>query len=208
VEAPHAPGVRLGGPQPEPEHGALAPPTPSYASAKPFFSILLGGAVTIQDLGSLGELIAAIATVATLGYLALQIRQNTHATRASSFHAVSDARNQVNLAVVQDPDLARIWLEGGANRSALSAEDRLRFDVALVSYFHVIETMHYQASVGAGEKGLLVAEERSLRDLLSTPGIREWWHENPWAFGLEFRAYIETFLDEPRGASDRGKTAT
>lgn len=163
--------------------------------------------MTIQDLGSLGELIAAIATVVTLVYLALQIRQNTHATRASSFHAVSDARNQVNLAVVQDAELARIWLEGGANRSALGDEDRLRFDISLLSYFHVIETMHYQASVGAGEKGLLVAEERSIRDLFSKPGIREWWQQNPWAFGIEFRKYIETFLDEPKDASDQGDPA-
>jgi hypothetical protein len=127
--------------------------------------------MTIQELGSLGELIAAVATVVTLIYLALQIRQNTHATRATSFHAVSDARNQVNLVVMQSAEVARIWLAGCANRSDLSPEDRLRFDFGLLSYFHVIETMHYQASV-AGEKGLLVAEERTLQDLLSTPLIR------------------------------------
>ena len=33
--------------------------------------------VTIQDLGSLGELIAAVATIVTLAYLAVQIRSNT-----------------------------------------------------------------------------------------------------------------------------------
>lgn len=33
--------------------------------------------MSIQDLGSLGELVAAIATIATLIYLATQIRQNT-----------------------------------------------------------------------------------------------------------------------------------
>ena len=36
--------------------------------------------MTIQDLGSIGELVAAIATIATLVYLAIQIRQNTFAT--------------------------------------------------------------------------------------------------------------------------------
>jgi hypothetical protein len=67
--------------------------------------------------------------------------------------------------------------------------------------------MHYQASVGAGEKGLLVAEERTLRDLLSTPGVREWWHDNPWAFGLEFRSYVEAFLNETPPAGDQGHAA-
>ena len=35
--------------------------------------------MTIQDLGSIGELIAAIATIFTLVYLAFQINQNTRA---------------------------------------------------------------------------------------------------------------------------------
>jgi hypothetical protein len=40
--------------------------------------------MTIQDLGSIGELVAAIATVATLVYLALQIRQNTESVKLSA----------------------------------------------------------------------------------------------------------------------------
>jgi len=150
--------------------------------------------MTIQELGSLGELVAAIATVATLIYLALQIRQNTTATRAASFHAVTDARNQVNLSITQSSELARIIVEGTADRSALSPEDRLRFDCTCLSYVHVVETMHYQTSVGAGEKALVEAEEQSLLDLLSTPGVREWWLENPYAFGPEFRSYMEEFV--------------
>lgn len=35
--------------------------------------------MTIAELGSLGEVIGALAVVATLAYLAVQIRQNTHA---------------------------------------------------------------------------------------------------------------------------------
>ena len=152
--------------------------------------------MTIQDLGSLGELVAAIATVVTLIYLAFQIRQNTTATRAASFHAVTDARNQVNLSITQNSDLARIVTQGGADRSSLSPEDRLRFDYTCLAYVHVVESMHYQASVGAGERGLVEAEERTLLDLLLSPGVREWWLENPYAFGPEFRSYIQGFLDE------------
>jgi hypothetical protein len=162
--------------------------------------------VTIQELGSLGELVAALATVATLIYLALQIRQNTLATRAASFHAISDSMNDVNLSVTQSAELARIWLAGCENRSALSPEERHRFDTTLLSYFHVFETMHYQARVGAGDKDLVIAEERSLQDLFSTSGVREWWSENPYAFGPEFRSYIEVFLAEAQADSSH-KTA-
>jgi hypothetical protein len=52
--------------------------------------------VTIQDLGSIGELIAAIATVATLVYLAIQIRQNTVSNRDASVRSTHDMILRVN----------------------------------------------------------------------------------------------------------------
>ena len=39
--------------------------------------------MTIEQLGALGELISAVAVVVTLWYLAVQIRQNTHAMEES-----------------------------------------------------------------------------------------------------------------------------
>ena len=40
--------------------------------------------MTLSDLGSIGELIGGVAVVVSLIYVALQIRQNTRAIRASS----------------------------------------------------------------------------------------------------------------------------
>jgi hypothetical protein len=39
--------------------------------------------MTLQDIGSIGELVAAIATVITLVYLAVQIRQGTQVARST-----------------------------------------------------------------------------------------------------------------------------
>jgi hypothetical protein len=154
--------------------------------------------VTLEQLGNIGEFLAAIATIATLIYLAVQIRQNTQATRAASFHAVTDSMNHVNVAVAQDPALARVMSAGLKDRGGLRGEELQQFDNLMLSYFHVFETVHYQARVGAGERSLLEAEERSLESLLAQAGVREWWADNPYAFGSEFRAYIDRFLAEGR----------
>ena len=146
--------------------------------------------MSIEELGSLGEVAAAIATIATLFYLASQIRQNTRATRAASFHGVTDSMNHVNVAVAQSPQLTKVWTTGVGDRASLSDEERHQFDMLLLSYFHVFETIHYQARMGSGEGDLLVAEERSLLFLLSNDGIWEWWNENPYAYGPEFRNYV------------------
>jgi hypothetical protein len=149
--------------------------------------------MTIEELGSIGELIAAITTVVTLAYLAIQIRRNTLATHSASFHAISDSMNHINVAVAQNADLSRIWLSGLVDRVALSEAERHQFDMLLLSYFHVFETMHYQASKGAGDEGLMGAEERSLAALFNSKGVRDWWSDNPYAFGDEFRQYLEQF---------------
>lgn len=46
--------------------------------------------MTIQELGSIGELLGALATIVTLAYLATQIRQNTKAARVSSLQHTLD----------------------------------------------------------------------------------------------------------------------
>jgi hypothetical protein len=67
--------------------------------------------VTIQDLGSLGELIAAVATVATLVYLAVQIRQNTKSVRASSRLDVASGWRAHNRQML-DPAVNRAYQQG------------------------------------------------------------------------------------------------
>lgn len=149
--------------------------------------------MSIQDLGSIGEMIAAIATVLTLAYLAIQIGRNTQATHSSAFHAVSDSMNHINIAVAQSPELSRIWLTGAVDRDSLTDAEQHQFDMLLLSYFHVFETMHYQASKGAGDSDLVATEERSIAALFATNGVQQWWANNPYAFGPEFRQYLEKF---------------
>ena len=153
--------------------------------------------MTLGELGSLGEFLAAIATLATLIYLAVQIRQNTLATRAASHHAITDVMNKTNHLVIADAEVARIWVAGRADRSALDPEERERFDNILLCYFHVFDTLHYQARVGAGDNELLLAEEKSFAHLFSLPGVSEWWKANPYAFSPRFRSYMEGFRSAP-----------
>ena len=71
--------------------------------------------MTIQDLGSIGELIAALATVATLIYLATQIKQSKEQISQSNslarFNAVRnvmDQFNELNKLIVTDKSLRQV----------------------------------------------------------------------------------------------------
>lgn len=50
--------------------------------------------------------------------------------------------------------------------------------------------MHYQDRAGTGDQSLLRSEEHGITYLLSLPGVRDWWAQNPYGFSQEFRDYI------------------
>ena len=157
--------------------------------------------MTLADLSDLSQTIGALAVVASLIFVGIQIRQNTGATRAASHHAVSDALNRVNFSFAENADVTRIFLAGMADRQALNAEERWRFDAMCRAYLHVCETMYIQAGIGAGDKSILAAEEDGIRTILSSRGVREWWAENPYGFCAEFRAFVAALTPPAESAS-------
>jgi hypothetical protein len=135
-------------------------------------------------------MLGSAAVVASLLFVGFQIRQNTIATRAASHHAVSEALNQINLLWARNKEVARIWLAGLSDRRALTPEERWRFDSTMRAYLHVCETMYTQADWGAGDVGIVTAEETGIKNVFASEGVKEWWAENPFGFSPEFREYV------------------
>ncbi len=145
----------------------------------------------ILELGAIGELIGGVAVVASLVYVGLQIRQNTRDTRASNFHAITDSFNAINLQMAGNPELARIFEMGNRDLGSLSAQERVQYGFMFLAPFRVHETIFYQSRSGAGEEELWLAEQKTMKALLSEPGARRWWKENPLSLTPEFREFVE-----------------
>ena len=128
--------------------------------------------MTIQDLGSIGELVAALATVATLVYLAIQIRQNTRTVRTSTYQAVLESSNRFNELVLDNPELHRIYHVGRSDPTQLADEERARFRLLIGQLLNVYETMFLQYERGTLDEDFWLARRRGLRAVLSQPGIR------------------------------------
>ena len=150
--------------------------------------------MSISDLGSLGEFVSSVAVLVTLVYLAIQIRQNTHATRATSHHAITEALNELNFTLATNDSAANIWQSGMKDRAALDDIQRDQFDALLRAYMHVCDTMYYQALVGAGDPGLWKAEERYLGVVLTTKGGNQWWKENYSSISADFRRAVDEII--------------
>ncbi len=104
--------------------------------------------MTLQDLGSIGELIAALATVATLIYLATQIRQSKEQISQSNslarFNAVRDVMdqfNELNKLVVTDASLRQV-LEKTGDLSPEESEQVYTYAMMFCAVWTSVQAAH------------------------------------------------------------------
>ena len=152
--------------------------------------------MTLQDLGSIGEFIAAIATLITLIYLAAQIRQNTRSVRSATSASISDSLSRVTETLSSQPELARIWFQGGEQYESLSEDERRRFHLALLTYMRRLENAFYQQERGFVDPDHWQTTERSLASALGRPGAMYWWTRSKHLYSDRFVEFVERHISE------------
>ena len=81
----------------------------------------------LSDLAHVAEIIGAVAVIVTLGYVAVQIEQNTIAVEASTRQGrLAYGREQTELLITQ-PGLAKLVMEAEKDASVLDDEEQLLF---------------------------------------------------------------------------------
>jgi hypothetical protein len=145
----------------------------------------------INTLAAWGEFIGAIAVVISLVYLATQIRQNSKLLRASTASAATEIDARPGVLMVQDPEVARIYWNGIADRDSLSETDRQRFD-ALMYVDMKGQSQHFHFN----REGLTGPEARQALEgdlswSMSLPGMRDWWTDWRGHFDDAFGAFVD-----------------
>ena len=138
--------------------------------------------MTLQDLGSIGELVGALATVVMLAYLAVQIRQNTRqlSLNAKSMEAASgDAWMQYGVTFrgnfIHDPAVARLFREGLSESSPLSEDDQFRFHFIMLDAFTTFQTAVTRRRAGFMDDDTWHFQGATLAVFLAAPGFYTWW---------------------------------
>lgn len=143
-----------------------------------------------QLLGNYGEFVGAVGVVVTLGYLAVQIRQNTRSLRSSSFQNGVDGMNNLNVAISQDESLARIFRIGNENPDSLSEDEWVRYSFLCLSGLRAFESMYFHSLQGTGTE-LWNSHKEHIAVLMKNPGMQQWWKDNPLVFTPQFTRFVE-----------------
>jgi hypothetical protein len=158
--------------------------------------------MTIEELGSIGELVGAIATVATLIYLAIQIRSNSRITRSAALQATLDGGRDHTIApILNNPELVGLYRRGMTSLEYLDADEQARF-----TWFLCESVLQMQNIMHLHEEGILATIEYDAwmaytASIITTPGAKEVWPQvaaivSP-AIANILLSYLEANPDQP-----------
>jgi len=151
--------------------------------------------VTIQDLGSIGELVAAVATVATLAYLAVQISQNTRALRAASSRDASAAVNQW-IDVLHRPGVRRAVAIGLRAYPHMSGDDKGHFAYAFDAHLNTVVTVRALHRDGLLDQENWDASVTGLACHIATPGGAAYWQDTKYFMTPDFVQAVDRRVRE------------
>ena len=141
-----------------------------------------------QLLGNYGEFFGAIAVVATLGYLVVQIKQNTSALRGTSRLEIANSYRENN-RLLANARVARAYSVGMGQYPNMQFEERSLFSMYMNDFGVFIQGARALHDEGQLEEATYKVYLTSFCTSLSTPGGSAWWVElKPF--------YLEKMVDE------------
>jgi mannosyltransferase OCH1-like enzyme len=150
----------------------------------------------LESLAYLGEIIGAVAVVVSLIYLAIQVRQNTHAQRTENFSRALDRVAAMQATLSQDSEAAVILSKGVVEPTSLTPGERLQFTWAMYELFGAFEFMFLVSSDAAIPEEVWQRWSAAVAWWLSFPGVQTWWQIRPIPFTRRFTSYVDALLKD------------
>jgi hypothetical protein len=99
---------------------------------------------------------------------------------------------QLNMAVSQNRDFARVFRVGSEDPKQLESEERTQFNTFLMQMFSAFESLFLQAEQGSVDRAFLQSKMSTMRVMLASRGGRGWWDRfAKLHYDQRFREYVE-----------------
>ena len=125
-------------------------------------------------IGAIGEVAGATAVVATLGYLALQIRENSRQLRVTSINAMNELINYGFDPIYNSDRNTEAWLNGLSSPDELNDLDRQLFELFMARVMNSFQTAMTQHRHEGLEERDFERYIEVYKGILETPGGQRW----------------------------------
>lgn len=149
--------------------------------------------MTLEQLGSLFEIIGTVCVIGSLIFVGVQVRQNTKAARVQ----VQENMTSGYISVVQMLiDNAEVFTRGiAANQqsfASFSEADKLTYFSILFAAFKLFENVYSQHERGFIDRESWMAWSENILMHLNQPGVQMWWNLRKGSFRPSFRKFLES----------------
>ena len=145
-------------------------------------------------LGAMSELFGTLAVVLTLGYLAVQVRQNSHGMKVAAKIDIEKNFNEYTDLILQDSALLELQVKGLSGQDLESIE-KVKFSLLMQRATRHFSSMYYQYQTQDLSEDEWYESQRLIRWFTLAPGYRSWWDVNEKNYRVDFRNYLNKFFE-------------
>ena len=145
-----------------------------------------------EAISAVSDFLAALAVIVTLGYLAVQIRQNTSTLKSTATQGAHDQTAALYDLLASDSELSEIFVRGLEAPDTLDESETARFFSLLMSATFKMQNWYMQTESGAIEGELLTSWMKVIRQLSALPGWQEFWRQRGQIFAPTFVAHLQS----------------
>lgn len=136
----------------------------------------------LQRWALVAEIVAGVAVVASLILVAYQLQQstdqsalNTSALQIATYQDLTNNISDLNSLVVQDSELADIFIKATQSPDSLSANELMRFNTYVINLFRHGDMAYFQFERGAIDQNRLNSVLTILTSRLNNPIVKAQW---------------------------------
>lgn len=151
--------------------------------------------MSLEHIFYICQSVAAIAVVLSIVYLAQQVRQAERIQRAMMQQGRADRVSQLTMAVA-DPRLVRVFRMGITADPELTRDEFRQWMLMARAAFLSGEDSFLQHKAGLLDESAFDSFIAGLRRFLAAPGYRAAWRLSSNQYGGEFRAFVNSIVDQ------------
>jgi len=151
-----------------------------------------------EIVAAVSDVLAALAVIVTLGYVAVQIRQNTSALRSAATQGTHDQSAAQYDLLAANPELSDIFVRGLEVPDTLTRIETGRFYAFLLGVIFRFQNWYLQTQSQAIDKEHIESWARILRQISGMPGFKQFWADRRHLFTPALVDHLEreVFMNE------------
>lgn len=146
----------------------------------------------LSEWASVSEIVASIVIIASLGYVALELNQNTQALQQTSYQDALDTLSTGDFLLASDAEVHRIVKLGEVDSTEITDTEWSRFEHFAYPRMGVWEHTFLAHSENSISEIQWTALEPFFIDMFCKAGYQRFLKENRVAWSLDFLSYIDS----------------